>query len=122
MGTADKLVQKVEAKTAAYAITVADWGKTFTNRGATGSVTFTLPAVSAVENGFFVEFFAVAAQDFVIAATANQIIAFNDVDADAITFSTSSEIVGAAATLKCDGTSWLAILHTEETATTTVTT
>jgi len=120
--TTAKLLRKVEAKTTAYSITSADWGKLFTNRGASGSVTFTLPAVAAAESGFYVDFFVVADQDVVIASTADQMITFNDVDANAITFSTSSEKVGAAATLICDGTSWLAILHTEETQTTTVTT
>lgn len=120
--TTEKLLRDVEAKTAAYAITPADWGKLFTNRGATGSVTFTLPAVSAVQSGFYVDFFVAADQDVVIASTADQMITFNDIDANAITWSTSSEKLGNAATMICDGTSWLAILHTEETATTTVTT
>lgn len=43
--------QPPEAKTAAYTILHGDAGKIFTNTGAGGSVTFTLPATSTALNG-----------------------------------------------------------------------
>lgn len=55
-----------EAKTAAYTVTYDDAGVMFTNRGAGGSVTFTLPAA---RDGFFVGFNRVAAQNIVMTPT-----------------------------------------------------
>lgn len=110
------------AKTSAYTITAADSGKILTNRGASGSVTFTLPTVAAGFDGVDVTIMAVvAAQNVVIAAqTAGQIITFNDAAADSITISTASEIIGAAVRCVCDGTSWLCILLVNESTTVTI--
>ena len=113
----------VEIKTADYTITPADFGKTFTNRGDGGAIVFTLPAVTTAFSGCWVRFFIVADQDFTIASTADEMIAFNDVDANAIAFTTNSEQVGSSVLMLCDGTSWLAIVNLgAETATPTVTT
>ena len=112
----------VVAKTADYTIVDGDDGKMFTNRGAAGAVIFTLPAVTAARNGMVVHFFVVAGQNMTINATANEMITFNDADADGIAFSTANELIGAAVMAVCDGTSWLMFLMTEETQTVTVTT
>lgn len=111
------------AKTAAYTITAADSGKVLTNRGAGGSVTFTLPTVAAGFDGVDVLIVAVADQAVVVSAqTAGQIAAFNDATANSVALQTSSEIIGGGFRCICDGTSWLVLPMTEETQTVTVTT
>lgn len=114
----------VVAKTTAYTITAADSGKVLTNRGAAGSVTFTLPTVAAGFDGVDVIIMAVvAAQNVVIAAqTTGQIVTFNDAAANSITISTTSEIIGAAFRAICDGTSWLLLPYLNEGQTVTIAT
>lgn len=56
----------VVAKTADYTVQASDSGTDFTTAGATGSVTFTLPALQA---GLAYRFIASAAQAMVVAAT-----------------------------------------------------
>lgn len=103
---------KVEAKTAAYQLTVNDNGKVFTNRGAGGSVTFTLPPTTGLNVGFNARFFAcVTNQNLVIASSgsSDDIVAYNDIGADSITFSTSAKIAGASVMVIWDGTGWLCV-------------
>lgn len=57
----------VNAKTAAYTIVAADRGKAFSNAGASGSVTFTIP--DGLPLGWWADFFVSAAQTLVLAAT-----------------------------------------------------
>lgn len=117
------LYQTISAKTASYQIVPADLGTIFTNRGAAGAVTFTLPVVGDIQTGWWCEFFsAVLAQDFIIAAqgSLDNISTFNDLTADSLTLSTASERAGGGFRLVWDGTGWLAFLHTEETQTLTV--
>jgi len=114
----------VQAKTTAYTITAADSGTVITNRGATGSVTLTLPTVASGFNGVNVLIMAVvAAQNLVISAqTAGQIVTFNDAAANSITISTTNEIIGAAFRAICDGTSWLLFPMLNEGQTVTIAT
>jgi hypothetical protein len=117
-------IQKIEAKTASYTVVApADCGKIFTNRGAAGAVTFTLPDPTGLD-GFWCEFFVVAAQNVIVDyGPADKGIAFNDVDADAIAFQTAAEIVGNGIRVVSDGTSWLTfVMLGAETATPTITT
>lgn len=62
----------VTAKTAAYTLTAAETGKAFSNSGAGGSVTFTLPASPKPGMWFFFE--KVANQNVVVAAGAGATI------------------------------------------------
>jgi hypothetical protein len=116
--------RRVTAKTTAYTITNQDHKAIFTNRGATGSVTFTLP--SAANNpGLEVMVYAVAAQNVVVAsATTDTMVVVGDATADSVTWSTSGEIIGGGATFISDGTGWLVIPITWDNGTlvTTVTT
>jgi len=57
----------VAAKTAAYTVVQADDGKAFSNAGASGSVTITLP--DGLPLGWWADFFVSAAQTLVLAAT-----------------------------------------------------
>lgn len=98
----------IEDKTADYTITAADMGKIFTNRGATGAVTFTLPAAAAALKGRSVLVFVVAGQNVTVAgATADQMVVFNDATADSIAFSTAAELIGGCVEAICSGTDWL---------------
>lgn len=94
-----------EAKTANYTVKPRDCGKILTNRGATGTVVFTLPKAIADLKGFNVEFFAVAAQ---IITVASDPIDTMVTTANAAANSVSS--IAAAGThfrVVCDGTGWL---------------
>lgn len=112
----------IQAKTASYTVTAADNGTLFTNRGAAGAVNFTLPATPT--KGLRYGFFVVADQNVTVTAGAvNTMIAFNDLDADAIAYTTAGERLGAMVEVIGDGTSWLVINHLgAETQTPTITT
>ena len=88
------------AKTAAYTVQGIDNGATFTNRGASGSITLTLPAPYA--NAHY-RFIGHAAQAFIIAAdTADTFVVYNDAAADSLESST----IGVVREIWSDGTSW----------------
>lgn len=99
----------VTAKTASYQVLESDYGVHFTNKGAGGAVTFTLPPIAGLVSGWHATFSsAVLAQNFIIASSdGNDMIAMNDIAASSLTFSTASEIAGA--TVKCtfDGALWI---------------
>lgn len=98
--------RNVVAKTANYTVTTDDHGTLFTNRGAAGAVTFTLPATAY--KGLRFAFYVVADQNVVVAAgTADTMVAFNDAAADSVAFSTASEKVGGMIEVMGDGTGWL---------------
>jgi hypothetical protein len=102
----------VQAKAGtAYQVKGEDFGKMFTNRGLTASITFTLPPVADVQRGWYVDFYGVSAYGFVVASSgsADNIVALNDADADSITVNTTSRIIGAFVRVIFDGTDWLVI-------------
>ena len=107
---ARNLYQKIAAKVASYQIVPGDIGTKFTNRGATASITFTLPTVADLTAGWWCEFFGVSATGFVIASagSSDNIVALNDAGADTITMTTTSRIIGACVKVTWDGTGWLA--------------
>lgn len=98
----------VTAKTTAYTITTADFGKIFTTRGNAGSLTFTLPAASG-NSGAVVEMYNVAGQTMIVAAADEEMVTFNDLTADSIEYSTASELIGGGFRCICDGTSWIVV-------------
>lgn len=105
---------KIVAKTAAYTCTAADSGTIFTTTGATGSVTFTLPAISTGPWEF--KFINGADQNMIVAAaTADTMVTMNDLEADSVAFQQSSEKIGGTVEVYCDGTTLfgLARLATE---------
>lgn len=108
---------RVKAKTADYTIlsgfTAAGAGDPsgtiFTNRGAAGTVNFTLPAPVPQLAGTFYEFLGIA--DFTIlvkTATADTLIALNDTAADSVSMATAGLKIGGHMRAVCDGTSWAA--------------
>lgn len=99
---------RFSTKTAAYTVLAKETGTWYTNTGATAAVTFTLPPIS---DGPYVFFFVVVA-DFAVSvasATADTLLAFNDVDADSVGFATASEMMGSLIIAGCDGTTVFAI-------------
>lgn len=104
----------VAAKTTAYTILPSDPnGSLFTNRGAVASVTFTLPAVTAVPSGTVYWFIGIAAQNMIVAAaTADTLVTRDDVAADSIAIQTANGIIGSAIKLVNDGTQWIALGET----------
>ena len=113
-------LEKITAKVAAYTLTPNDFGTTFTNRGATASVTFTLPAVADLPTGWWVRFYGVVNAGMVIASngSADNISSLNDDAADSITMTTNSLAIGASVHLVWDGTRWLSDRHSGNTYTT----
>ena len=98
----------IEAKAANYTLTSDDMGKIFTNRGASGEVTFTLPDASSAFSGAHVTILPIAAQKTTITtATADVLITAGDAEADSVT--QNSAAIGGIIELFCDGTNWIAV-------------
>lgn len=118
-----RMPQIVEAKTGNYTVTEGDYGKLFTNRGASGTITFTLPTAAAANAGCWVEFYTAAAQSIALApATADTLVVHADLTADSIT---TAATIGQHLRVVSDGTGWLTIsdpsVATTATAVTAVT-
>lgn len=89
------------AKTTSYTIVAADTGTTFTNAGAAGSVTFTLPASPTLgeSNSFMLS----AAQTVIISGGSNSVVWPGLATGTSRTSSTQY----ASATVTWDGTVWI---------------
>lgn len=97
----------IEAVTADKTVTAYDSGKTFTNRGAGGTVTLTLPLVSAGMAGWSIRAVRHAAQSFVVATNpVDTLVISADSAADSVTIST----IGHGVEIVCDGTQFYAFL------------
>jgi len=111
----------VVAKTADYTVLATESGTIFTTEGTTANVNFTLPAAA---DGLVFWFF--NAEDFnltVTADTADTLIAFNDIAADSVAYSTSSEKIGNGFMVFSDGSKWMAMcLPGQDSATVTIAT
>jgi hypothetical protein len=96
------------AKTTNYTVTAADAGTLFTTTGASGAVTFTLPTLAAGLGPFY--FHNTVGQNMSIASAGSldDILTFNDLTADSITFSTAGNLIGASAMVWANqaGTKW----------------
>lgn len=92
-----------EAKTADYTCTKYDSGTIFHTTGATAAVNFTLPKIA--DGPFYFLFVNGADQNMTVTAgTADTAVTFNDLAADSVAFSTSSEKIGGVIEVFCDGT------------------
>lgn len=108
-------LESISAKTAAYTVLLSDWGKTFTTRGATAAVTFTLPAVTNATAGIWFRFYNVSAYGMVIASSgsSDNIVGRNDATADSLTCTTTSLMIGACIRVIWDGTGWLSLIESD---------
>lgn len=97
----------VKIKTASYTVLLTDSGTVFTTYGATGAITFTLSA--PIKKGVFYIFLNGVDQDMIITnGTADEMITFNDTQADGVAASTTSEQIGAMILVFCDGNAYYA--------------
>lgn len=98
----------VEAITgSSYTVNGDDWGKLFTNRGG-GALTVTLPPPASTPVGVYVDFFTVAAGDFVITTAAGEeLVLLNNATADSLTIGQANEEIGNGVRAINDGSSWL---------------
>lgn len=88
------------AKTASFTVDLnaTKTGTRFTNRGAVGAVTITLPTPPtgvASWDGYWLEFYGVADQSIVLAAAAGKAVTFNNAAATSIAASTGGQKIGA---------------------------
>jgi hypothetical protein len=107
-----RLERRVLAKTAAYTIKPPQDrpGLTFTNRGATGSVTFTLPTPNAGVKGWWYDFLVHADQSLIVAgAAAGAIATSGNAAANNVSFETASKKIGGRILAMCDGTQWICV-------------
>jgi hypothetical protein len=111
-------VGDVTAKTANFTVDInaVRSGHRFTNRGAGGAVTFTLPTPNAGDrskNGYRLEFSGVADQSVIVAAAAGKAVTFNNAAATSLAFSTGGQKIGAVIVAVWDqvGGKWM--LHGE---------
>lgn len=95
--------KKSVAKTASYTLLPTDHDFRFTNSGAAGAVTFTLPAIADVWDGWSADFSIVAGQTVTITAPSGKLVAGNNAGATSIAFSTASEKIGNSVTIYYDG-------------------
>lgn len=95
----------ITAKTASYTITEADCGTTFTNAGASGAITFTLPAAA---EGLWYRFGVRAAQELRIDPNGSETISLPSTGVP----SAAGKYIGADAVGEtveiecCGGTNW----------------
>jgi len=110
---------RIKSIAAAYSVVAEDSGTLILVKAA---LTLTLPAVSAALAGVWVRVINATDTDLVVAATANEMKTFNDIDANAVTINTSGEKVGYCADFICDGEFWYECRMCDEALTVTVTT
>ena|SRR3990167_9856996 len=94
----------IEVKTASWTAVAADSGKKFMVVGATAAVVCTLPAIA--DGPFCFEVYNMSDQNLTMTAAAvDTAITYNDLTADGVAFSTSSEKIGGSFEILCDGVS-----------------
>jgi hypothetical protein len=81
-------------------------GTIFTNRGAVGAVTFTLPAPTS---GAYFFFAGIVAQTMTISAASAIAVTVNNAAATSIAFSTGGQQIGSFAVAIADSNSWLLV-------------
>lgn len=99
--------KRFQTKTASYTVLAIDNYTLFDNVGATGAITFTLPAIA---NGYFYGFRVQADQTITVSsAEGTNIIALNNVSASSVAFSTGSQKIGGMVYIYTNpaGTKWI---------------
>jgi hypothetical protein len=98
---------RFQTKVASYQILATDNLNHFDNLGATGAVTFTLPAIA---NGYSFGFTAMAAQNLLVTSfEGGNIVALNNLVANTVSFQTGAQIIGGSFRIYSNpaGTKWL---------------
>ena len=122
---ASRFFFNVVTKVADYTVLESDFGTIFNNAGATANVTFTLPAVTNLPEGWWCAVFAATlAYNVAVASngSSDNIITVNDIAADSVTLGTSNEKAGGGFMLVYDATNtkWMCFTITGETQTVTI--
>jgi hypothetical protein len=107
---AEAFWRRAVAKTASYTLTFPfdKSGTGFTNRGAGGSVTFTLPKPGPGVHGRWYEFRVHADQTLIVAANTNgDICTTGNASANNVSFAIANKKIGRGIMAFCDGTQWL---------------
>src|SRR5262245_47078456 len=102
--------RRLVAKTANYSVNPGKGdfsGSIFTNRGATGAVTFTLPNPNAGLAETLYDSLSVVDQTLTVAAPTGKVLTFNNAAATSVAASTAGQKIGAAVSAYCDGVSWV---------------
>ena len=86
-------------------LTIGQSGSVISTEGASGHVTFTLPAV-ATSAGVHYWFQNAENYNMIITAPSNTMTTFNDVSATSAAFQSTNELVGGGAFVICDGSKW----------------
>lgn len=111
----------VTAKTSNYTVVAADSGTIFTNTGAGGTVTFTLPTSATAGSGWHCWILVTAAQTVAVTANSGELVTLNNAAATTATWSTSSEKVGVNMWIVCDGAKMICVPMIYEAFTVSVT-
>jgi hypothetical protein len=104
-----RLERRLVPKTANYAINpwVDRCGTVFTNEGAGGAVTFTLPAPVPALRGWHYRFKGIADQNVIVSAGAGKGVAFNNAACASLAAQTAGQKIGADIEATCTGTKWV---------------
>lgn len=97
----------INVQTANYQVLVTDNNATFSTKGASGAVTFTLPTL---QRGLRYKFYNEVNQNMAVTgALVNQLVTFNNATASTVTFSSAGNLIGAAVEViaNVDATKWL---------------
>jgi len=108
-------INATDSSTNAFTLVPSDSGIIFINKDATAT-TYTLPAVASAAGKMF-WFYNQGAAGMAITAPSGTLVALNNAAATTATFSTSAHMIGAAAMVVCDGTSYFFFNLSLETAT-----
>jgi hypothetical protein len=98
--------RNVVSKAASYTVLVTESGTIFDTTGASGAVTFTLPAVADADGCEFT-FVNTVDQNMVVTAPTGTLVADNNAAATSATFSTSGHKIGGTVTVACNGAKYL---------------
>jgi hypothetical protein len=99
-----RLNRRVIAKAASYTVNPAldSPGTVFTNAGAAGAVTFTLPAPGQGTRGWWYRFLCVVDQNLIVAApTAGTLIALHDAAANSVALQTGNQKIAGVIEAQC---------------------
>lgn len=96
----------VEVKTSAYTCKKSDAGKLLIGNNASTQVNFTLPAVADCKGLVFYFASLGAAGIKITGGTADKMVVKNDAAADAVSYETASEMIGAACMVWGDGSNY----------------
>lgn len=99
--------QRVVPKTASYTVSPAvdKNGTIFSNEGASGAVTFTLPTPNRALLGQHYEFLGLVDQNLIVSAGAGNGVAVHNASCASIAAQTASQKIGAVIVAKCIRTS-----------------